>query len=614
MADESKKPEMSDEKKKRLIKKVVDAKKDSITHYKDKFKEFQLYDILYMAGVTKSNVPYGRANLGLPLAFQQIEPFVCQMSETMVGEAPYIAYEGRGPEDDEMAQEITEFTQYQLDNADFVVEYTKYLRNVGKYGTGQSKLVWETESFEIEEEKEQPIDLGMVSPELAMEAALNPPMETVTENVLVTMHDGPRFYNLSIYDCFIPPSAASPDVQSMEYFIHRAYRTPKQVLRNSNYKMAHAEIERILEEEKNSEEEGTEYNKAALPQPEPLDPAERRDKYKGQFEILEYWGHRDDTPEEQLIVVGLYCGHEILLRAEKNPLKYKFKPFLMSNDYPVEGEAYGLGEILHIKDLIKESTALRNARLDVVNTSLNGMWLVERQSGVNTRELYNAPNKIILTNDLNGIKRLETSGANQTSYTELGQIDFDIQNTTEIINPRQDVSRVGGAFGGTATGVNFLAAKANLRLKQKAMIQEQQFFKPLARMLNWYNRQFTTDEQYYRVANNEDASPYRTLPEDAFLTDVDFKPTSQPEKLSISERRENLGYMFQTIGQIEKVAPGSINMQAFVKEGLKLYGFSHPDKYINQQGKVVYQTPQGLVDERGQPVQVMQAPEQQQPQ
>jgi hypothetical protein len=43
----------------------------------------------------KSNTPRGRANLALPIAFQQIEPFVDNLSELMFGETPYIVYTPR---------------------------------------------------------------------------------------------------------------------------------------------------------------------------------------------------------------------------------------------------------------------------------------------------------------------------------------------------------------------------------------------------------------------------------------------------------------------------------------------------------------------------------------
>src|SRR3990172_1257046 len=74
----------------RAIKLVLRCKEESSAFYDEKFKNFNYFDRLYIKGAAKTNVPYGRANLELPLAFQQIEPFVSQMTETLLSEVPYI--------------------------------------------------------------------------------------------------------------------------------------------------------------------------------------------------------------------------------------------------------------------------------------------------------------------------------------------------------------------------------------------------------------------------------------------------------------------------------------------------------------------------------------------
>jgi hypothetical protein len=287
----------------------------------------------------------------------------------------------------------------------------------------------------------------------------------------------------------------------------------------------------------------------------------------------------------------------------------------MSNDYAIEGEPYGYGELHHIKGLIQESTALRNARLDVANISLNRVWLVERQAGVNLRELYTAPNKIILTNDLNGIRPMDMGQVTPSSVNELARIDFDIQNTTEIINPRQDVSNVGAAFGSTATGVNFLAGKSNLRLLTKARLLQEQFFKPLADILNWMNRDLVTDDMYYRLMGEDEQNPYHYISPDACLRRVDFKPTSSPDKLKMAEKKDSMAYFLQTLGQVVKVKPNiNINFEELIKDMAKTLGFTRPEKYIGPSMTTVAATPNGqLLDSNGQPVNVIQVDETGQP-
>lgn len=600
----------------RAVAMVLACKEESLDYYGEKFKKFNHFERLYIKGAAKSNTPYGRANLKLPLAFQQIEPFVCQLGETMVGEAPYLAYQGRGPEDDEPAEQITEFTQFQLETGGFVTSFLSYLRTLGKLGSAVMKVIWETDMIESETEEVE----NRVAFDANGKAVVT--QVTVKKTEDLKLHDGPRFHNISIFDFFIPKSATSCNVQKMDWAIHRTFRSPDQIAANPNYKYNRDKIKALIDQD-NEAECGHNDSTPGLSGSDSSKRVEMEQKnskgiskFSGKVELLEYWGTfrltKSGPLEQVLIVIGITEGDKFLLRMEKNPFKFKFKPFLMNNDYPIDGEPYGYGELDHIEGLVEESTALRNARLDIANLSLNRSWLVERAAGINLRELYTAPNKIILTNDLNGVKPLDMANVTPSSVQELARIDFDIQNTTEIINPRQDVSSVGAAFGGTATGVNFLSAKSNLRLLTKARILEEQFFKPLAVMLNWYNKDFVTDEMYFRVANSE--NPYSKISPDAFLSEVDFKPTSNPQKMSVGERRENMSYLLQVIAQIEKVAPGTNNLEELLKEVYKITGFPHPERYLNKKQTMIMQTPDGQIfDQKGGPVQVVPVDEKGQP-
>lgn len=588
---------------------VLDCKEESIRHYDAKFKKFTYFDALYERGAAKKNAPYGRANLELPLGFQQIEPFVSQMSEAMIGEAPYISYTGRTPDDDIPAQAITDFTQYQLEVGGFVPAYISYLRNLAKHGTSVMKVIWETE-FQTRKEKQvvQSSELDEAT------GQITPVYEEVEVEVDEKVFDGPRCINWSIFDFFVPKSATSSNVQKMDWVIGRSWRDTEELLKNTNYKIGHKKIREAAARE---DESAGSKNGNSAPDDEKRNELERNNpeglrKFSGKWEVLEFYGlfkwgksKKDEFSKSTLIVVASCGEDQILLRLEENPLPYGIKPFIMSNDYPVDGEPYGYGELDHIKGLIEEATALRNARLDIANISLNRPWLVERQAGVNLRELHTYPNKVILTNDLNGLRQLDMGGVTASTGEELALIGSDIQTTTEVVNPRQDVATAGAAFGGTARGIDFLSAKTNIRLLTKARIQEETFFKPLAVMLNMYNRELVEDEVYFRLSN-EQQSPYRTLPADAFSTQVDFKPVSNPEKLSLLQRKENLSYLLQVIAQIEKVAPGTNNLQELLVEVYKTSGFPHPDRFVRPTQTTIIQSPDGqLLDQKGQPVQVV---------
>lgn len=591
---------------------IDDLLTDSEEFYRPLRQKWNSFEYLYTKGASKKNTPRGRANLELPIAFQQIEPYVDHLAELMFGETPYIQYTARRNEEQLVtdAQDVTGYTQWQMEVGEFYPEARKYFRNLGKLGNSVMKVAWDEDTVERDLEPQ----------ELEFDPLTGEPKE-LTKDELV--FDGPRFFNLSLFEFRIPKGSVNCDIQKMPWVAHELYRDPEDLLDNDNYFLGHAKIKKILGLQDTNEPTG---NKS-VPAQKPTDETSKEaglalydststpdKKNQGKWRTIEWWGKYDlgkGYQEPALIVVTYPDGEDspILLRKEKNPFKYKFKPFVMSYDYPIDGEAYGYGELNHIKGLVSESTALRNARLDRTNISLNSMWLVERQSGVNVRELYTAPDKIILCDDKDGLQKLEFSGANQSSVEEIGHIDYDIQNTTEIINPRQDVSNVGSAFGRTATGISWLASRGQQRSTGKAKLLQYTFIRPLARILLWYNRQFTSTDEgtalEYRVTGDK-SNPFRTMSSDSFKADIDFIPESTPIRKTTAEQADNMAYMLQVIAQVEKVAPGTINLREVLKENFKLKGFQRPERFIKPEGPtVVIDTHQGLVDEKSQPVQVV---------
>ena len=591
---------------------VADLLQDSETFYRPLRRKWNVFEYLYTKGASKKNTPRGRANLELPIAFQQIEPFVDHLSELMFGETPYIAYSPRtkGEEVVESAADVSNFTQWQLEVGDFYPEMRKYFRNLGKLGNSVMKIIWEEDTIERDlDPDELEFDEG------------NPEPKSLTSDDV--MFDGPRFYNLSLFEFMVPKGSVDCDIQRMQWVAHEVYRDPDDLLDNENYWRGHSKIKKLI----GKKDPNTPISEEPVPANKPesnhskeaalalySNQSKQQQKNQGKWRVVEWWGRYNlgkGYKEPVLIVIAYPSELEpILLRKDPNPFKYKFKPFVMSYDYPIDGETYGYGELNHIKGLISESTALRNARLDRTNMSLNSMWLVERQSGINTRELYTSPDKVVLCDDLNGIQKFENTGPNPASVEEVGSIDYDIQNTTQILNPRQDVSNVGAAFGRTATGINYLASSTGLRISAKAKLLQYTFIRPLARILLWYNRQFlgdgSKDQLEYRVTGDE-VNPFSTLDSLAFKSDIDFIPESTPIRKTIAEQAESLNYMLQVVGQIEKVKPGTFDIKKLGTKAFELKGFSRPAEYVLPEGPtIVVQTEDGqLVDEKGQPVQVV---------
>ena len=203
------------------------------------------------------------------------------------------------------------------------------------------------------------------------------------------------------------------------------------------------------------------------------------------------------------------------------------------------------------------------------------------------------------------MQRLDLGGVTASSVEELARIDFDIQNTTEIINPRQDVATVGSGFGDTATGVNFLSSRTNLRLLSKARMLQHTFFKPLSLIVLKYNKMMIDDEMYFRVSENPE-NPFKVVDPKTFTSLVDYRPTSAPEKITQDQKRNDLAYLIQTFGQIENSKPGTIDFTKFVPEVAKIAGFKNYNEFVLPPTTTILQLPDGnIVDSTGKPVEVV---------
>lgn len=594
----------------RLIKMVFNDKNDSSDFYKEEFKKFNQYEKLYKEGAKKTNVPWGRSNLKVPLGFQQVEAYVSNMLEIQLGDAPYISYEGRYEEDKETGEVVTEHAQFQLEEGDFSSAHQTFLRDQAKMGTSVLKVPWELKVKSIEEEV---IEIQQVPS--GVDELGNPLFEEIevqaTKIEEIKEKDGPGFHKVSIYDFFVPKSAVDTNIQDLEWCIHRTYRSIDELVANPNYK--NTEKLKALQKDDNYS------NKPQLDSEKQtsldINSNSKGDqKFCGKVEVLEWWGEarltKDGPKVPALIVVGIADEDIILLRKDENPFKFKFKPFVASNYIPRDDSFYGYSVFDQIDGLIEEATALRNARLDSVNMSLHNMWLVERQAGVNLRELYFAPNKIVLTDDNAGIREVRASGPTAGSYQEIARLDFDVQQTTDIQSPSQAGTNLGGAFSDTATGVNFVAQKSNLRMKALARWMEQTYFKPLAKILLWHNKEFITDETFFKFREDSD-NPYRMIGPEDLLREFDFKPVSNPSKLSLVDKRANLEYLLQVIAQIQKTRPDiQIDVEFILKEFMKYLGLNVPKTIVQTGPTTIAQMPDGsIVDQKGQPVQVVRVDE-----
>lgn len=520
-----------------------------------------------------------RANLKLPYAFTTIETFVPQIVETFLAEAPYVSAVGRGLEDAEDAEKISAHFSYQLDQMKFFNEFVPFTKNMLIYGTAIAKTGWKYQEKQIRVNVREPNKLGL--------------LENVQRDQTITTYDNPSFENIELVDFFPDWSCSKPaDIQSMRGCVHRVYRTydelkslKKTVVNGEEYgiysnldklKQSYDKSDNAWANMKTTPEEWAQFRRASALNQEPG--LKNRDK----IEVWEFWGLFDlkDNGQKIECVITIANG-DTVIRVDSNPYDYAFKPFVAGVDYIIPGEFYGMGEIEFVLSLIKEATALRNARLDQANQAVNRMWLVDRNAGINVRNLYSRAGGIVLTNDINGVRGMEVPEVPGSSYREISQIDFDIQNATAQINASQGASNIGRAFGSTATGVSYLQGFTSSRLSLKVRQIEKMVMHEFGKILLMLNRQFVRNDLWVKLYN-DDKNPFVRLAPESFFREYDFMTTGAVERLNRQGRQQ----MFQQaiipfLQFVEQADPGTVNIPGLTKRFFKEYDYKNVNELLN---------------------------------
>jgi len=200
------------------------------------------------------------------------------------------------------------------------------------------KVIWEEDVIEVDLEPQE-LDFDPLSGE---------PKSLTSDEV---MFDGPRFYNLSLFEFRIPKGVSHCDVQKMEWVAHEVYRDPEELLDNDNYWKGHSQIKKLIGKKSPNtpissksvpaiKSDNDRSKEASLA----LYSNESRQQYKnqGKWRVIEWWGRYDlgkGYKEATLIVIAYPDEMEpILLRKDPNPFKYKFKPL----DSSISSKLFGV--------------------------------------------------------------------------------------------------------------------------------------------------------------------------------------------------------------------------------------------------------------------------------
>lgn len=510
--------------------------------------------------------------------------------DALTGEQPYIGAKARNQEDALPAKQIEDYQSYQLDQISFPLKYHAVEFDRLLYGTTYTFCPWLLE-YSLRK-REMPVQEVIVDPKTGLPQQITKLKKLEREVVTYDNIDVQRLDHSEIaYD----PTITNPaDLMWKGEGVIRQWRTTIEEIKakakrkrpdgswTGLYSQENVDLcVNGYDDKKNepeSDDKDDQYSGKLLMregwQKLPVKKVSVKRKKNGEESEVEELEWDDEAPLRECLVTKCVTTGTVL-RVILNPTDEQFRPFLASNCYPMPGRLPGMSWVRVIKGLDREAQIIKNARLDYINFVLNRPWVVNVHSGIQIRDSFNIPDRIIKARDINGIKPLDVPDYGSAAYRDLSMIDYEIQNASGVLNANQDASKFGQGFGETATGINYFQQLVGSRTKVVVQLAEYQWFVPLGKMLFCYGKQFVTKEESFRVLNSE--NPFAKMDPDSYTRMIDVIPVGAYSRVTKGQQITLLDRFLTTLPSLRDL----IKVEEVIKDYIVLTKLSpDPSKYM----------------------------------
>ena len=481
---------------------------DAVKRWRDPYeKRWKRFYKLYRSYRDPSQYPF-KANVFVPYIFSIVESVVPKMLGTIFNTRPILSVIPRKGASEGVSKLLERLLDYQLDEdqLEFFNKILEFFKETAVYGTAFMKILPRFHNDEL-----------------------------VSFN----------YIDVEPIDLFhIFPDYRATSVGDMRYIIQLSYLD--------------------FDELKDMQDQG--FYKNVTPLLEKLEAMTNVDEYKRKrlsdigildeygfdasrrvVEVLEYWDR------DNIYIIG---GRQEVLKKEKNPFG-RLLPFIMARYIPIQHELYGVGIPEVSESLQEELNTVRNQRMDNVNLIINRMFVVNKYADVDFDSLVSFPGNVILSNDVEAIKPLDTRDITKSAYEEEDIIKRDIDNATGeweysrgATPPRRE----------TATGIVRLQQASNIRFDTIVKMLEFSVLRNIAKMFIWLDYQFMDPADFKGIVGEEEYKKYEG--------DMFYKSTP-------TEVFRN--FMFQPMGSSTTAIK-----EVRVNQIMQAYEMFNKDPFINQ--------------------------------
>lgn len=316
-------------------------------------------------------------------------------------------------------------------------------------------------------------------------------------------------------------------------------------------------------------------------------------------ELLEYWGdlHLEGVTYHDVHAVVMKDGPVLVW--EPNPY-WGGRPFVIGTYIPTVNQPYAMGALQPSLGLLTVDNNLTNHRLDAMEVSMDPMYELSADSGLDEEEIYTEPGKVYRTTNPGSLRPIATGDKSYTlTYQEQGLIDQAIaenSGTPPLVSSGQvragervtaeEIQAIKDAGGNRLSGTFFhIESTATNLMLQKTLRNLQQFMdKPM------------------------EVSILAELPGEAEKTllfvEVDPEDLQAEYELiplgstNVIEREQFIDQRVQLLGIVSQVPSleGKLNYDAVLEDIVRAFGFEDPEKYLQssantEQEQVTQQQP-----------------------
>lgn len=532
---------------------------------------------LYRNYLDQATYPW-EANLAIPTAFSITEVQTAFLIDMIFESGDFVEVLGKTSEGQASARAVKEMLAYHFRNSfQTYEEMEKFIRQLLMYGTSVFKVFWDY----------RPGWKTRIVPEY-VNNELKDYKSILSAEIL---ENKPNGYTVDLFNFGIDPNAA--DVRSARFAFEEMWVDPMTLMEKQQAGIYKNVDKHLGSSTKVNEGLQIRMDKIDLV-PNQNSPEVEREK----VHIVDYWGYipkgwKDGKLSTQAktqlyhVVLALTSsygtgdGLPTVLLAEPSPFHHNRIPFIDAGLNRCVGEFYGMGDLEYCESLFMEERDLRNIQLDNMTRTMNRMWKVMRDAGVDEGELVWRPSGVVHCDTPEALDVIDAGTLDPSVFKTQEDIRRDLEMVTGVNDFVMGQYRSSTGFNDTATGISLIQQVALKRMGHKGQIV-QRSIRDIAQMTFALVAQYQPWGTSVRILDKESATAYRfiDISPQALSKEYDFHIVNAPSLGSKPQRQNQLIQIFQHLIQLQQVGGPQLDLARYVKRLLEEMEIPNPGEFF----------------------------------